>query len=113
MQELTLNQELAARNLTHRKAERGVYRHDIRDSAGRVLFNGSVSDVWAWMKTLNDSFKVGDRVTFPTGPGRKGRGTVDRVFYVTTGVWTDTICQVSVDGIGPENVGADWLSLDR
>jgi hypothetical protein len=44
----TLSEALAALSLAHTPA--GHYRHDVVDAAGLVLFTGTASAVWAWLK---------------------------------------------------------------
>ena len=46
---MTLTEALAAHNLTHAPSGKGCRRH-IYDSAGGVLFTGTASDVWAWLR---------------------------------------------------------------
>jgi len=45
----TLTEALAKVGCTHRKAEKGLYRHDVL-LGDLVIFTGTAAEVWAWTK---------------------------------------------------------------
>jgi hypothetical protein len=50
--DLSLTDTLAARGLSHTPAnELGPYLHDVVDAKGVVVFTGTASDVWGWLRT--------------------------------------------------------------
>lgn len=45
----SLSEALAARGYTHRPAAVGMYRRDIIDGRGVVVYSGTASEVWDWL----------------------------------------------------------------
>lgn len=49
---MPLNRVLGVLGMTHRSSERpnGLHSHDIVDTAGRVVFQGSADATWKWLR---------------------------------------------------------------
>lgn len=50
--EPTLNEVLHSLCITHRRTDTG-YQHEYLDHRGRVIFQGTVTDMWEWLARHN------------------------------------------------------------